>query len=261
MNNLVQDLKIAVRMLLKNPLFTLAAVATLALGIGLNTAVFSAVYDFVLKPLPGVQEPNELVQLYRSWPGIQYGSNSIPHYFDLRDRSEEIFDGVAAWSMEPSSVSTQGQSEMRLGKMVSANYFQVMGVNAELGRVFIPEEEGRAPGASPVVVISHYFWQTRFAGDPDVLGKSLVVNGFPYEVIGVLPAEFRGVIPILQADVWVPLMMQLEFKPGFNRFESRGNNFMQVIARLEPGTTPELAQAGLDALTLAFREEMPEAYN
>ncbi len=260
MNNLAQDLKIAVRMLLKSPLFTLAAVATLALGIGLNTAVFSAVYDFVFKPLPGVHEPDELVQVYRSWPGIQYGSNSIPHYFDLRDRSEDLFDGVAAWSMEPSSVSTQGQSEMRLGKMVSANYFQVMGVNAEIGRVFIPEEEGRAPGASPVVVISHYFWQTRFDGNPDVLGRSIVVNGFPYEIIGVLPSEFRGVIPILHADVWVPLMMQLEFKPGYNRFERRGNNFMQVIARLRPGVSSEMAQAGLDGLTLQFREEMPDEY-
>jgi predicted permease len=261
MHILLHDLKIAVRMLSKNPLFTLAAVATLALGIGLNTAVFSAVYDLVLKPLPGVREPQELVQIYRSWPGIQYGSNSIPHYFDLRDRSGELFSGVAAWSLEATSVSSQGQSEMRLGKMVSANYFQVMGVNAEMGRTFIPEEEGRAPGASPVVVISNYFWQTRYAGDPSVLGQSLLVNGHPYEIIGVLPAEFRGVIPILQADVWVPLMMQLEFKPGYNRFEARGNNFMQVIARLRPGLSPEVAQAGLDGLTLQLREEMPEEYD
>ncbi|MFH1764939.1 MAG: ABC transporter permease, partial [Gemmatimonadota bacterium] len=186
MNKLLSDLKIAVRMLFKNPLFTIAAVATLALGIGLNTAVFSAVYELVLKPLPGVHEPDELVQLYRSWPGISYGSNSIPHYFDLRDRSGHLFSGVAAWSMNAASVSSDGRSEMLLGKMVSANYFQVMGVNAEVGRVFIPEEEGRAPGASPVVVISHNFWQTRYAGDPSALGRSLVVNGYPYEIIGVL---------------------------------------------------------------------------
>ncbi|MCJ7626935.1 MAG: ABC transporter permease, partial [Longimicrobiales bacterium] len=260
MNKLLSDLKIAWRMLFKNPLFTIAAVATLALGIGLNTAVFSAVYELVLKPLPGVHEPDELVQLYRSWPGIPYGSNSIPHYFDLRDRSGHLFSGVAAWSMNPSSVSSDGRSEMLLGKMVSANYFQVMGVNAEVGRVFIPEEEGRAPGASPVVVISHNFWQTRYAGDPNALGRSLVVNGYPYEIIGVLPSEFRGVIPILQADVWVPLMMQNEFMPGNDLLQSRGNNFMQVIARLQPGVTPESAQAGLDALTLLLREEMPEDY-
>jgi len=260
MNKFLHDLKVAWRMLFKNPLFTLAAVATLALGIGLNTAVFSAVYHLALKPLPGVREPGELVQAFRSWPGIPYGSNSIPHYFDLRDRSDHIFSGVASWSMDAASVSSQEQSEVRLGKMVSANYFQVMGVNAEVGRVFIPEEEGRAPGASPVVVISHPFWQTRFAGDPGVLGQSLLVNGHPYEIIGVLPAEFRGVIPILQADVWVPLMMQLEFKPSANYFERRGNNFMQVIGRLQPGVTPELAQQGLDALTLQLREEMPEEY-
>jgi predicted permease len=260
MNKLASDLKIAVRMLLKNPLFTLAAVATLALGIGLNTAVFSAVQSLVFKPLPGVREPDELVQIYRSWPGITYGSNSIPHYFDLRDRSGHLFSGVAAWSMEPASISTQGGSEVVLGKMVSANYFQVMGVDAELGRTFIPEEEGRAPGASPVVIISHNFWQTRYAGDRNVLGRSLTVNGHPFEIIGVLPAEFRGVIPILLADVWVPLMMQAEFMPGMDRFNLRGNNFMQVIARLRPGMTSALAQTGLDALTLQLREEMPEDY-
>jgi predicted permease len=260
MNKFTHDLKIASRMLLKNPVFTLAAVGTLALGIGLNTAVFSAVYDLALKPLPGVHEPNDLVQVYRSWPGIQYGSNSIPHYFDLRDRSGHIFSGVAAWSLDAASVSSQGQSEMRLGKMVSANYFQVMGVTAEIGRLFIPEEEGRAPGASPVVVISHHFWQTRYAGDPEALGQSVIVNGHPYEIIGVLPSDFRGVIPILQADVWVPLMMQMEFMPGRNRFEARYNNFMQVIARLDPGVSPELAQEALDGLTLQLREEMPEAY-
>jgi len=260
MSRTVQDLRIAVRMLFKNPVFSVAAVATLALGIGLNTAVFSAVYELVMKPLPGVRAPDELVQVYRSWPGIQYGSNSIPHYFDLRDRSGHLFEGVAAWAMEPASVSSQGQGEFLLGMMVSANYFQVLGVDAEMGRTFIPEEEGRAQGASPVVVISHNLWQTRYGGDPDVLGRSLLVNGHSYEIIGVTPSEFRGVIPILQPDVWVPLMMQQEFMPGFDRFQARGNNFMQVIARLKPGVSPELAQDGLNALTLQLREEMPEDY-
>jgi predicted permease len=109
-------------------------------------------------------------------------------------------------------------------------------------------------------MISHDFWQTRYAGERDVLGRALTVNGHPYEIIGVLPPEFRGVIPILKADVWVPLMMQREFMPGMDRLERRGNNFMQVIARLRPGVTPDLAQAGLDALTLQLREEMPEDY-
>jgi predicted permease len=260
MTHLVQDLKVAVRMLLKNPLFTSAAVLTLALGIGLNTAVFSAVYDLVLKPLPGVEEPDELVQVYRSWPGIEYGSNSIPHYFDLRDRSGEVFSGVAAWAMEPASVTVAGEPEVVLGKMVSANYFQVMGVNAEVGRVFIRDEEGRAPGAHPVCLISHNLWVNRFGSDPDVIGQSMVVNGHPYEILGVVPAEFRGVIPILQTDVWVPLMMQREYMPGSDRFERRGNNFMQVIARLRPGVTPERAQESLNALTLQLRDEMPDEY-
>jgi len=260
MTHLVQDLKVAVRMLLKNPLFTSAAVVTLALGIGLNTAVFSAVYDLVLKPLPGVEKPDELVQVFRSWPGIEYGANSIPHYFDVRDRSSKAFSGVAAWSMEPASVTVAGEAEIVLGKMVSANYFQVLGVNAEVGRVFIPQEEGRAPGAHPVCLISHNLWVNRYGSDPDVIGQSMVVNGHPYEILGVVPAEFRGVIPILQTDVWVPLMMQREFMPGSDRFERRGNNFMQLIARLRPGVTPERAQESLNAITLQLRDEMPDEY-
>ncbi len=247
-------------MLLKNPLFTSAAVITLALGIGLNTAVFSAVYDLVLKPLPGVEKPDELVQVFRSWPGIEYGANSIPHYFDVRDRSSEAFSGVAAWAMEPASVTVAGEAEIVLGKMVSANYFQVLGVNAEVGRVFISQEEGRAPGAHPVCLISHNLWVNRYGSDPEVIGQSMVVNGHPYEILGVVPAEFRGVIPILQTDVWVPLMMQQEFMPGSDRFERRGNNFMQLIARLRPGVTPERAQESLNAITLQLRDEMPDEY-
>ncbi len=260
MTHLVQDLKVAFRMLFKNPLFTLAAVLTLALGIGMNTAVFSAVHEIVLKPLPGVRNPDELVQVYRSWPGIPYGSNSIPHYFDLRDRSEEVFSGVAAWSLQPSSVSSEGRAEFLLGVMVSADYFQVLGVNAAVGRVFLPQSEGRAPGAHPVTVISHNLWQSRYGGDPEVLGETLVVNGHPYEIIGVTPKAFRGVIPILQPDVFVPLMMQREFMPGSDLLDRRGNNFMQTVARLQPGVGPERAQEFLDALTLRFREEMPDAY-
>jgi predicted permease len=260
MTLLFQDLKVAVRMLFKNPLFTSAAILTLALGIGLNTAVFSAVYDLVLKPLPGVQEPDRLVQVYRSWPGIEFGSNSIPHFFDLRDRSEEVFSGVGAFSLQPASVTLGEDPEYLLGQMVSAGYFQVLGVNAVIGRVFIQEEEGRAPGAHPVTLISQNLWQNRYGSDPEVIGQTINVNGHPYEIIGVVPAEFRGVIPILQTDVWIPLMMQMEFLPGYNRFERRGNNFMQAIARLQPGVTPERAQEFLDALTLRFREEMPDSY-
>ena len=256
----LRDLKLATRMLFKNPLFTAAAVLTLALGIGLNTAVFSAVYDLVLKPLPGAREPDELVQLFRSWPGITYGSNSIPHFFDVRDRSEEVFSGVAVWSIEAASATIGDEPEIFLGQVVSANYFQVMGVNAEAGRVFMQEEEGSGPGAHPVCLISQSLWETGFGGDPGAVGEVITVNGHPYEIIGVVPTEFRGVIPILQTDIWVPLMMAREFRPGTDYLQQRGNNHFQAIARLQPGVTPERAQEFLDALTLRFREEFPEEY-
>ena len=124
MNDILRDLRFSVRMLLKNPMFTVAAVSTLALGIGMNAATFSAVHGILLRPLPGAEAPEELVQLYRVWPGIEFGSNSIPHYQDVRDRATDAFQNVSAWYFEPLSIATDGRSERTMGMVVSANFFQ-----------------------------------------------------------------------------------------------------------------------------------------
>ena len=154
MFNLLHDLRLARRLLVKNPVFTAIVILTLALGIGLNTAVFSAVDALFLRPLPGVTEPDRLVQLYRTGPGSLYGSNSVPHYLDVRERTGDLFSGVAAWSFDPLNLSVSGQSQRVIGMMVSANYFSVLGVTASHGRMFVPDEDvGR--GAHPVVVLSN----------------------------------------------------------------------------------------------------------
>jgi predicted permease len=261
MGHFRQDFRFAIRMLFKNPLFTSAAVLTLALGIGMNAAVFSAVHALLFRPLPQVREDTELVQLYRSWPGdVLYGSNSVPHYQDIRDRVE-AFDGrVAAWTFVTLSLAADGRSERLLGNMVSANYFDVLGTVPALGRGFLPEE-ARDPGGHPVVVLGHSFWLTRFGGDPSIVGRDINMNGRPFTVVGVAPEGFRGTLPILDPPIYAPLMMQRELLPGFDFIEARGNNWLNVVARLAPGATVERARESLDAFLLQVGEEFPDHYD
>ncbi len=258
--NLRNDFSFAVRMLLKNPMFTAAAVLTLALGIGLNAAVFSAVNAMLFRPLPEVRNDRELVHLYRSWPGpVLWGNNSIPHYQDIRDRVE-IFDGqVAAWTFAPMSLSADGISERVMGYMVSANYFDVLGSPPVIGRGFLPEE-ARDPGAHRVVVLGHSFWQTRFGADPSVVGRTVTLNGQAWTVVGVSREGFKGTMPIIDPPMFAPLMMQRELIPGFDLIEARGSNWMNVFARRPEGVSVERVRQSLDAHVLQLREEFPDHY-
>jgi hypothetical protein len=171
MSSVLRDIVYALRTLARNPVFTAVVVATLALGIGLNTAVFSAIDALLLRPLPGVRHAGELVQAYRTWPGGQvYGSNSIPHYYDLRDRSREVFTDAALWNLTVLNLTVDARPQRVFGAVVSANYFAVLGVSAARGRTFTSdEEEGRL--AHPVVVLSHSGWQQMFGGAADAVGK------------------------------------------------------------------------------------------
>ena len=261
MGDLVQDLRYAVRMLVKNPMFTAAAVLTLALGIGMNATVFSAVRGILLQPLPGTEAPDRLVQMYRVWGGIEYGSNSIPHYQDVRDRTGDVFESVAAWAFTPVAVSGQGETERTMAMMVSANFFQTFGAQPELGRVFIPGEEDRGPGAHPVIVLGYGYWQSRFGGDPAVLGRTVSVNGHPFEVVGVAGRDFKGPVNFADVPVYAPIMMQREVAPCCDYLEIRGNNSFNVVARLRDGVTVERAQEAMDALLVQFKEELPDQYD
>jgi len=261
MPSVLQDLRFARRILVKSPVFTAVVVTTLALGIGLNTAVFSAIDAMILRPLPGVRAPDEIVQLYRSWPGdFKYGSNSVPHYLDVRERSSDVFSGVAFWSFEQLSIAAAGRSQRVMGAMVSANYFSLLGVNAIKGRVFLPEEdEGR--GAHPVAVASYNAWQGMFGGDPLIIGKQVVLNGQNYSIIGVIPKEFKGIIPLVTPSLFVPLMQYDQVRPGgAANFERRGNNSHNVIARLKPGVSYAAANERMKALVVQLRAEHPDDY-
>jgi len=258
---LLRDLRFSVRMLLKSPVFTLAAVSTLALGIGLNAATFSAVRGILLRPLGGTERPDELVQLYRQWPGMDYGSNSVPHYEDLRDRTGDVFSDVAAWGFVQTAISVDGRPERLMGLMVSANFFQTYGADMLAGRPFIPGEEDRGPGAHPVVVLGNTFWRSRFGGEPGVVGRTIDINGHRFEVVGVTRPEFKGPATFADIPFYAPLMMQRELSPGFDMLEARGSNSMNVVARLRPGVMVERAGQRLDAVLLELRGELPADYD
>jgi predicted permease len=260
MGDLLRDLRYSVRMLVKSPLFTIAAVMTLALGIGLNAATFSTVNGIMLRPLDGARDVDELVQVYRQWAGIEFGSTSIPHYQSIRDRTGEAFESVSAWNLVPLSVSSDERSERTIGMMVSANFFQTYGVQPYLGRAFIPGVEDVDPGAHPVAILGHAFWQSRFGGDPSVVGQTMILNGHPFEIVGVVPEDFRGPVNFAVVPIYVPIMMQREAMPGRDLIESRGNNMMTMVARLRDGATVERAAQVLDAVLLQLKEDFPENY-
>jgi macrolide transport system ATP-binding/permease protein len=260
MRTILDDIRYALRVLVKNPMFTGVVVLTLALGIGLNTAVFSVIDGLLLRPLPGTRAPNELVQLYRTYRGEQFGSNSVQHYLDVRERSGNTFSGVTLWGFETMNLATGGRNERVLGVMASANHFSVLGVNAALGRTFVPAEDtGR--GAHPVAVLSWSTWKGAFGGDPQIVGRSIILNGRSYSVIGVAPPEFRGALPLVIPALWVPLSQFDDIRPGQrDGYTSRGNNSFNVIARLKPGVTLAQANAHMKALIAGLRAEHPEDY-
>ncbi len=260
MGNFLHDLRFSIRMLRKNLMFTAAAVSTLALGIGLNAATFSTVRGTLLRPLDGVPDTDELVQVYRHWPGLTFGAVSVPHYQDLRDRSDEVFENLAAYYFAPMALSVDERSDRTMGMMVSANFFQTYGVVPTLGRAFMPGLEDQGPGAHPVVILGDAFWKGRLGGDPDVIGRSVLIGGRPYEVVGVAPADFKG--PTIFADVplYVPLIMQAEVTGTPSVIEARGSNSMSAVGRLRDGQTIERAGAVLESVFTALREEYPESY-
>ena len=261
MGRVLNDLRLARRLLVKSPLFTAVVVVTLALGIGLNTAVFSAVDTMLLRPLPGVRSPSELVQVYRSHRGgDRFRSSSIPHFNDLRERSKDVFSGVAAFSLEYLSVSASERPQRVLGVMASANYFSVLGVGAARGRMFTPDEDvGR--GAHQVVVLSDAAWRGLFARDPGIVGRAVVVNGRSYTVVGVTPPAFKGTLPIVTPALWIPLMQLGQVRPGYDgAFDQRDRTFMSVIARLKPGVSVARANDRMSALLSQLRAEYPVYY-
>lgn len=259
-----QDLRYGVPMLVKHPGFTFVAVATLALGIGANTAIFSLVNTILLRPLP-VAEPAQVVcvsSVNRQGAGL--GLFSYPNYRDFRDNNESL-SGLAAHRFAPMSVSgiadNKGHDERRIeriwGYLVSGNYFDVLGVKAVLGRTFSTEED-LTPGAHPVVVLSHRCFERRFEADPSTVGQTITLNGHQFTVIGVAPEGFTGTELIFTPEIWVPSMMQSWIDPGAGALEKRDSVQWFTVGRLKPGLSVAQAQTALNALATELAREHPQ---
>ncbi len=250
MGALLQDLRYAVRMLAKSPGFTVVAILTLALGIGANAAIFSITDQVLLRLLP-VQKPEELVVLHS--PGPQPGRNwsdgdrsvvwSYPMYKDLRDNNR-VFSGLLARFATQASVSGQRQTELADAELVSGNYFEVLGVQPALGRVFNSQDE-TAPGANPVAVLSYGYWQRRFGRDPGILNKQLVVNGISMTVVGVVRPGFFGVQVGQTPGIFVPITMKAQMTPNWDGLADHQDHWLAILGRLKPGISPAKAEAGL----------------
>jgi predicted permease len=257
METLWHDLKFGVRALLKNPAFTAVAVITLALGIGVNSTVFSIVNAYLFRPLP-VKDPEQLVALAtrdRSFE-VPY-EMSFPNFQDLRDRAG-VFSDAIAFSNTVFNMTTDGQSERTWALMVTGNYFSMLGVDAAAGRTFTTEE-GSVPGAQPVVVLSYAYWQQRFGSNESVIGRTLKLNGIPFTVIGVAPQSFTGTESVLRLDIYVPLGLQDRLYPkSAGWFAKRSQTELHVLARLKPGVTVDQARAAVGVLAGQLEQEYPE---
>ncbi|MEO8597794.1 MAG: ABC transporter permease [Candidatus Solibacter sp.] len=249
MGNFLQDLRYAFRTLRKAPLFTSVAVLSLALGIGANTAIFTLVNQLILQMLP-VRDPEQLVML--AGRGPHYGSNngpdalSYPMYQDIRERNQ-VFQGMFCRYETSFSLNYEGRTELVRGELVSGNYFPVLGVGAQIGRVFTAQDD-LMQGGHPIAVLSYGYWKTRFAADSGIIGKKIVLNGYPLTIVGVSRQGFDGVEPGLSPQLRVPMMMKSQVTGRFFSLNDRRGRFMQVFGRLKPGVTPQQASASLQPL-------------
>lgn len=251
-----QDLRYSLRTLRKRPGFTSTVVITLAMGIGANATIFTWIKAVFLEPLPGVDRPADLVEVWGATRNNSALSLSYLDYQDLRDRNETLA-GLAAHQVMAMSLGRGGEPERVRGAVVSGNYFDVLGVKALIGRTFLPEED-RTPNAHPVVVLGHGLWQRRFGADPHVIGRSITLNEREFTVIGVTPKEFGSPFAGAAIDVLTPVMMKdYVARPHFS-LTDRGSRWLMVMGRLKAGATVEQAQANVGSIARQLERAYPQ---
>src|SRR5215469_14352505 len=265
MNNLGQDIRYALRGLRKSPGFAIIAVLTLALGIGANTAIFTVVNAVFFHSIP-VHDPKNLLEIFtvdqRKILGLAANNNfplSYPNAVDLQQRAQ-AFSGIAVSTFAPVSMTVNGQPDQYFSNLVSGNFFDVLGVPAALGRTFLPQEDAQ-PGAGPVLVLNYGFWQRKFAGDRNVIGQNVLVNGQGYTIIGVAPNGFQGTSVIGGPDMWIPMSMHDQILTGFTKqlFNERRYLGFNAVGRLKDGVGTERARAELQAIASDLERAFPLA--
>ena len=267
LESLVADIRYALRWLRRSPAFTLVAIASLAIGIGFNTAIFTIVDALLFKPLP-VSHPEALVDVFTGAPasrGGQFSTTSLPDYLDVKS-SNDVFTDVIAYSPMFGALSTDGGARLAMGEAITGNYFDMLGVRPFIGRTLRPEDD--APDAPRVVVVSYRYWQRELDFAADLTGKTLRIRGLPYNIVGVVPPSFSGMVPILSPELWIPVSASLDVEPvgmndtvpspsGNNRLERRGHRWLFVRARLKPGQTFEQARANVQVISNRLMADYP----
>ena len=257
MHTALADLRFAIRGLRRSPLFSTVAILSLALGIGANTAIFTLIDQVLLRKLP-VSHPEQLVMLYQRGPhnGSNMGTrmHSYPLYQELQQRAEPLAE-VICRRLAAASVSIDNQTERVEAEMVSGNFFSMLGVKPAVGRVFNSQEDDRQYQGHPVVVLSYGYWESRFARDPGVVGKKILVNDYPMTIVGVSQAGFAGIDPAQSPQIRVPILMKPVIVPdwGWVRMDDRRTRWVQVFARLKPGYTVDTGKGPLQGLFTQIR--------
>ena len=259
LRDLTKDVRYGARTLLRNPGFTTVAIVSLAIGIGANTAIFSIFNSLVLRPRP-IADPDRVVELFTGERGQSVEGTSYPSYLDFRDRSG-VFTGLAAYGIRQYRFGDAENVEQIWGELVSANYFDVLGVPLARGRGFLAEEN-EVPGRNPVVIVSHGLWQRHFHGDPALVGRTIFLNGHQLTVVGIAPPQYTGGMRGLASDVWVPIMMGPQIEPRYSEgLLTRRSRWLVSIGRLKPDVSLEQARARFEVLSRELQVAHPEEWS
>ncbi len=259
METLWQDLRYGLRMMAKNPGFTMVAVLALTLGIGANTAIFSVIDAVILRPLP-FASPDRLVTLWGTnvQRGSSRGSASYPDFIDWRSQSH-AFEGMAAWHDSDFTLTGSGDPAHLYGVVASPSLFHLLGVSPIFGRDFLPEEEDPGKAKLHPVILSHSLWQSRFSSDPNVVGRNITLDSQPFTIVGVMPAGFQYPIQAKNVDLWMAILMDgVTTDGGASYMTQRGAHYLHVTGRLKPGVKLPQAQAELDTITSALARQYPD---
>jgi len=265
MDALLKDLRYTLRTLGRSPLFAAVAIGTLALGIGASSTIFTFVNALLFRPLP-VERPDEMVHVFTSWSEEPFATSSYADFEDL-ERGTNTFSGLVGHATAIATLQHEGQSEVVVGEMVTGDAFRVLGVDAALGRMLLPEDDA-ATGAPRVVVLGQGLWQRRFGRDPAVLGSTVRFNGHGYQVVGIAPESFPGLLPGVAADFWVPASRADEIDaagqihsvhgdPGETFRDRRGYRWMWIKGRLAEGVTAAQAEAQVATVMARLAAEHP----
>jgi predicted permease len=258
MENLWKDLRYALRTLLKSPGFTIVAMLALGLGIGANTAIFSVFNGMLWRPLP-VKDPQQLVVVASKVRWIDFPINLS--YADFQDyrQLKAVFSDLIAYTPSPVNFSAERRPERAWVELVSGNYFSMLGVEAVRGRAFAADE-GWVPGKDPLIVLSYKYWQRRFGGDSNVIGRTVQVNDHPFTIIGVAPENYHGAYFFLEPDFYIPLTTLPLLDTGRkDDLTNRNAAYLKVLGRLQPGVTPAQSMAAAEPLDRRLSQEFPDA--